>query len=172
MMESYFVKGLLVALIFGVPAGAVGALTILRTLEKGFLAGFLTGLGSSAVDLIYACVGIFGKKSINRETPSLSVSLPVCFGSAFLIAITNLATIPAFFVAFAAVGISGKLAFGQGAGMAAGILMGNCLWWLFLSGIVCLFRKRISDRIYQGLNKVLGLLMVLFGVAVVVRCFL
>lgn len=39
MMESYFVKGLLVALIFGVPAGAIGALTIQRTLEKGFWAG-------------------------------------------------------------------------------------------------------------------------------------
>lgn len=117
-------------------------------------------------------IGIFGKKSINRETPNLSASLSVCFGSAFLIAITNPVTILAFFAAFAAIGIEGKLAFGQGAGIAAGILMGTCLWWLFLSGIVCLFRKRISDRIYQGLNKVLGVLMVLFGVAVVVRCFL
>lgn len=60
MIIEYFWKGLLIGLIFGVPAGAIGALTIGRTLEKGFAAGFLTGMGSSAADLIYSCVGVFG----------------------------------------------------------------------------------------------------------------
>lgn len=57
MIAEYICKGLLIGLIFGVPAGAIGALTIGRTLEKGFAAGFLTGMGSSAADLIYSCVG-------------------------------------------------------------------------------------------------------------------
>lgn len=35
-MAECFWKGLLIGLIFGVPAGAIGALTIGRTLEKGF----------------------------------------------------------------------------------------------------------------------------------------
>lgn len=60
MIAEYFCKGLLIGFIFGVPAGAIGALTIGRTLDKGFTAGFLTGMGSSAVDLIYSCVGVFG----------------------------------------------------------------------------------------------------------------
>ena len=60
MMENYLLKGLLVGLVFGVPAGAIGALTIQRSLSQGFLAGFLTGLGSSAADVLYACVGVFG----------------------------------------------------------------------------------------------------------------
>ena len=60
MIAEYFLKGLLIGLIFGVPAGAIGALTIGRTLEKGFSAGLLTGIGSSAADLIYSCVGVFG----------------------------------------------------------------------------------------------------------------
>ena len=60
MIAEYFCKGLLIGLIFGVPAGAIGALTIGRTLEKGFFTGFLTGMGSSAADLIYSCVGVFG----------------------------------------------------------------------------------------------------------------
>ena len=54
------VKGILIGLLFGVPAGAIGALTIQRTLEKGFIAGLLTGAGSSAADLLYSAVGIFG----------------------------------------------------------------------------------------------------------------
>ena len=48
MIAEYICKGMLIGLIFGVPAGAIGALTIGRTLEKGFAAGFLTGMGSSA----------------------------------------------------------------------------------------------------------------------------
>ena len=60
MMESYLIRGVLIGLIFGVPAGAVGALTIQRTLQNGFAAGLATGLGSSAADLLYSCVGVFG----------------------------------------------------------------------------------------------------------------
>ena len=36
MIAGYFLRGLLIGLVFGVPAGAIGALTIQRTLEKGF----------------------------------------------------------------------------------------------------------------------------------------
>ncbi len=60
MLESYLIRGLLIGLIFGVPAGAIGALTIQRTLNSGFSAGLVTGLGSSAADLLYACAGVFG----------------------------------------------------------------------------------------------------------------
>lgn len=60
MLENYLIRGLLIGLIFGVPAGAIGALTIQRTLNGGFSAGLTTGLGSSTADLLYACVGIFG----------------------------------------------------------------------------------------------------------------
>lgn len=60
MLGNYLVRGLMIGLIFGVPAGAIGALTIQRTLSNGFSAGLVTGLGSSAADLLYACVGVFG----------------------------------------------------------------------------------------------------------------
>lgn len=58
-MLELFLKGLLIGIVFGVPAGAIGALTIQRTLEGGFLYGFLTGMGSSAADVLYGIVGIF-----------------------------------------------------------------------------------------------------------------
>lgn len=59
-MGSFILKGILIGLIFGVPAGAVGAMTVQRTLNYGMKAGLLTGLGSSAADCLYACVGVFG----------------------------------------------------------------------------------------------------------------
>lgn len=60
MIMEYFLRGLLIGLVFGVPAGAIGALTIQRTLEKGFYAGLATGAGSSVADVIYSCISVFG----------------------------------------------------------------------------------------------------------------
>lgn len=55
-----FLKGILIGLIFGVPVGALGAMTVQRTWEYGIKAGLLTGMGSSIADCIYAAIGVFG----------------------------------------------------------------------------------------------------------------
>lgn len=57
---NYLIKGIVIGLIFGVPAGAVGAMTVQRTMEYGPRTGILTGIGSSAADCLYAGVGAFG----------------------------------------------------------------------------------------------------------------
>lgn len=59
-MGSFLIRGIMIGLLFGMPAGAVGAMTAQRTLNYGMKAGLLTGLGSSAADCIYACIGVFG----------------------------------------------------------------------------------------------------------------
>lgn len=59
-MGLFLIKGILIGLLFGMPAGAVGAMTVQRTLNYGRKAGLLTGLGSSAADCLYACIGAFG----------------------------------------------------------------------------------------------------------------
>lgn len=55
-----FLKGIIIGLIFGIPIGAVGTLTIKRTIEYGFKAGFISGLGCSLADLCYCAVSVFG----------------------------------------------------------------------------------------------------------------
>lgn len=57
---SLLLKGILIGLLFGVPVGAVGAMTVQRTWEHGIKAGLLTGMGSSVADCIYAGIGAFG----------------------------------------------------------------------------------------------------------------
>lgn len=59
-MAVMFLKGLLIALVFGLPAGAIGVLCVQRTLTFGFSAGFATGLGSTAADVLYTIAGLFG----------------------------------------------------------------------------------------------------------------
>lgn len=59
-MIAYLLKGILIGLLFGLPVGAVGAMTVQRTWSFGVKAGLLTGLGSSVADCLYAVVGAFG----------------------------------------------------------------------------------------------------------------
>lgn len=62
---GYLLRGVLIGLLFGVPAGAVGAMTAQRAYSSGLRAGLLTGLGSSVADCLYACVGAFGLSIIS-----------------------------------------------------------------------------------------------------------
>lgn len=57
---DYLLRGVLIGLLFGLPVGAVGTMTVQRTLNSGVKAGLFTGLGSSVADCFYACVGVFG----------------------------------------------------------------------------------------------------------------
>lgn len=59
-MLFFLFRGIFIGLLFGIPVGAVGAMTVQRTLRYGVRAGLLTGLGSSIADCFYACVGAFG----------------------------------------------------------------------------------------------------------------
>lgn len=65
MFENYLIKGLIIGIVFGVPAGVVGVLSIQRNLSYGVFAGIVTGLGSSTADVFYVCVGVFGMSVIS-----------------------------------------------------------------------------------------------------------
>ena len=51
-------KGMLIGIIASAPMGPVGVLCVQRTLNKGRWFGFVTGVGASVSDMIYA--GITG----------------------------------------------------------------------------------------------------------------
>ncbi len=53
-------KGFIISILLGVPAGPVGVLTIQNTLKSGFKSGLMTGLGSAVADVVFAVVGAFG----------------------------------------------------------------------------------------------------------------
>lgn len=205
IFDNYFVKGLLIAVIFGVPAGAIGTLTIQRTLEKGFVYGLATGTGSTAADLLYAAVSLFGVSFISdfltkytlpirlvgsviilifgitilRKKPKETSdpaekrkSVLSCFFTSFVVAITNPASLLAYAVAFSTVDISGKVTGGRAILLLGGVLVGATLWWLGISGIVTIFRKRITGKIYNVLNYCLGILLIVFSLIIVVSVFI
>lgn len=203
MLLSYFLKGFCIGIIFGVPAGAIGALTIRRTLGYGFLAGLITGMGSSVADLLYASIGIFGLTMVadfvekNQQIISLVGAVVIfalgifiwrnntipkseeeskekllgCFFSSLALSIANPAMLLTFLAAFTIFKINGNLDVTAKSSLLFGILIGTICWWGGLTGIISLFRKKMTDRIYIWLNRILGILLFLLGTVAVINAF-
>lgn len=216
MLENYLMRGLIIGIVFGVPAGAVGILSVQRVLSQGAAAGLATGIGSSVADVFYACIGVFGitiisdfllkhqhiicmlgcmmvillgiqcfkKKKVERPAavrrerqeeehqPGTVRYLISCFLSSFAIAITNPATILSFMVVFSMFRIGGNESIGEDIQLVLGVFCGTCFWWLLIAVVVSHIRDRVTDGFYLKLNRIFGILMVLFGAGIGVRAFM
>lgn len=53
-------KGIIIGIIVSAPMGPVGVMCIRRTLNKGRWHGFMTGIGASVSDLVYAAITALG----------------------------------------------------------------------------------------------------------------
>lgn len=56
----HLIKGLVIGLSIAVPVGPIGILCIRRTLTRGRMVGFLSGLGAATADAFYGAVAGFG----------------------------------------------------------------------------------------------------------------
>lgn len=59
-MLDVIIKGILIGIAVSAPMGPIGVLCIQRTLNEGKGRGFISGLGASASDMIYATVASLG----------------------------------------------------------------------------------------------------------------
>ncbi len=54
-----FIKGLLIGLFASIPLGPIGVICIQRTLNKGKISGFVSGLGAASADTFFAAIAGF-----------------------------------------------------------------------------------------------------------------
>ncbi len=59
MLVQYVIDGMIIGFSASVPLGPIGVLCIQRTLNKGRLSGFISGLGAAFSDTIYAVIAGF-----------------------------------------------------------------------------------------------------------------
>lgn len=55
-----FIKGIMLGLIVSIPLGPIGIILINRTIKRGLLSGFFSGLGLGTADVIQAIIAILG----------------------------------------------------------------------------------------------------------------
>lgn len=80
-----FLKGILAGFAFGVPVGAVGLLTIRRTMDHGFGRGFAAGLSGSFSDVFYSLLACLGVRMVTDFLMSRQKEIRL-FGFVLLIA--------------------------------------------------------------------------------------
>lgn len=206
------VKGFLIGVIVSAPLGPVGVMCIRRTLNKGRWHGFLTGLGASVSDLVYALITAYGMSFVfdfindadtmfilqvagsvllfifgvhtfrsnphaYRNKPMEKMrTIPITKGklaynsvTGFALAITNPLIILLFVALFARMSfvLPELPSYERVAGYAA-IWLGALVWWFMITALVNKLRNRFDVRGIWILNRVIGSIVMLFGVLGVV----
>ncbi len=59
MIITLLIKGIIIGLLASVPLGPVGVICIQRTINKGKLSGFLSGMGAATADTLFAAIAGF-----------------------------------------------------------------------------------------------------------------
>lgn len=84
--------------------------------------------------------------------------------STFILTLTNPMTILSFAAVFAGLGLGMDNASNMSSLiLVSGVFLGSASWWLFLSLIVSLFRKRFNTTGLLWVNRVSGLVIIVFG---------
>ncbi len=196
----FLIEGIIVGFMASVPLGPIGVLCIQRTLNKGRLSGFISGLGAASSDVIYAILAgfslsyivsfieeqmlflqVFGVVlllflgfKIFYTNPAIQLrkqkrgnsSLFQDFASTFLLTLSNplyIFLFIGFFAGFRVVqpkdNIINQLL------LVGGVFVGAALYWLILTSIVNLFRKKINLRRLWWLNKIAGGLIIVLVIS-------
>lgn len=85
----------------------------------------------------------------------------------FLLTISNPATILSFAALFAGLGLAENASLPTATAAVAGVFIGSLLWWAVLSGVVAAMRQRINDEWKRWINRVAGVVLIAFAIAVI-----
>lgn len=94
------------------------------------------------------------------------------FLSSFTVGITNPAAILTFLFAFTYFGISEISGTLNGISLVAGVFIGTYIWWTDLSGVVCIIKRRSRDKALPYMNKIFGVILILFAALIFGKVFL
>ena len=83
MIETIY-KGIIIGIIVSAPMGPIGILCVQRTLSKGRLHGFASGLGAMVSDLIYAAITLIGMDIVDNLLEA-NEQLLQCIGSVVIV---------------------------------------------------------------------------------------
>ena len=112
-------------------------------------------------------------KFVEREAPSLGKGLLGAYTSMFFLTLTYPMTILIFLGVFAGLGIGNTR--GNYVAIAAlvfGVFIGSILWWAILSSFIGSLRDRFRTENWRWVNKISGILITGFGLAVLLSLIL
>ncbi len=167
--------GLLIGLVSGLGAATADAIyCLIAALGLTFVSTFLIEQ-QFYVTLLGACFLVYlGIKTY--RTPPATTSTHVhgkgwigTFFSTLLLTLSNPMTLFAFTALFASFGIADEQGDLSSAFLVVtGVFLGSALWWLILTNLVALFRSKINAYTLGLINKVSGIVIVVFALVILI----
>jgi threonine/homoserine/homoserine lactone efflux protein len=114
---------------------------------------------------------VVGKVEDGDKNDTGASNLVRAMVSTFVLTITNPATLIAFasmFASFHAL-IGGANSYVDAGFVVAGVVGGSAGWWLCLTSVIGIFHTRITDRTVRIINRGSGMLVAIFGLAVLIH---
>jgi threonine/homoserine/homoserine lactone efflux protein len=117
--------------------------------------------------LCYMGARVLLSKSQQRTAPANGTSYISDYVSAFFLTLTNPTTFLAFAATFAGLGLVNIIEHHIAALLlVAGVFVGSGLWWFVLSGLAATFLGKLLYSRPTWLNKVSGIVIIVFGLFV------
>lgn len=197
VLVTALLTGASLGLSIAAPIGPTSLLCIQRTLAGGLPTGLATGLGVATVHLTYGTLATGWGAGLpaawsNAALPSLVSgavllavairilrrvavlglpgaghrSLVASYGSAIGLALANPITPVLFLAALPALPVPGSAPLPL---LAAGVFLGSFGWWITLNTAVALFRRGLTSRTLNRMNRAAGLLLAVLAVSLLAR---
>jgi threonine/homoserine/homoserine lactone efflux protein len=114
---------------------------------------------------------VVGKVEDGDKSEKAASTLARAMVSSFVLTITNPATLLAFasMVASFRALVGGTSSYVDAGFVVAGVVGGSAGWWLCLTSVIGIFHARITDGTVRIINRGSGVLVALFGLAVLVH---
>jgi threonine/homoserine/homoserine lactone efflux protein len=169
-LPAGFISGLGAATadaLYGAVAGFGLTLVSRLLVNMGFFLQFLGGV-------LLCLVGIKALKASASlaESNNKAISFKDAYLETLFLTLTNPATIISFIGVYAGLGLGSKAeTYGSAAALTLGVFLGSASWWLLLSSVTSLLRVRITSPVKLAIDKVSGVILVLFGIFAFLRAF-
>lgn len=193
---QYLLWGLLIGMFVSLPIGPLGIMSLKRTINIDWKAGFLSGIGAAISDVIYSTTAVFGigfisdflnkyKYQINITTGILFIILGISILikaldsnkiieernknvhpilANFLLGFANPLTFLIFIAIFTRFDFNlENNSFLLNISFIFSIFIGAVLFWFVVANIIYHFIKNFKIETIFIINKILGILIILFG---------
>lgn len=151
----------------------------------GVVAGFgLTAISSVLISyqfwihllggLFLAYIGLktFFSKPGSKQADAESSTLAGSFFSSLFLTLTNPMTILAFVAAFAGLGLAdANVSYWTAGALVVGVFFGSTAWWLILSSVSGLFRKKVTPTALLLVNRVSGSVILVLALVALASLF-
>jgi threonine/homoserine/homoserine lactone efflux protein len=122
---------------------------------------------SSGMFICYLGTRVFLLVPVQRITPVRGIGYVGGYASIFLLTLLNPITALFFVAVFPVLGHVGQGASYASAGtLVLGVFTGSTLWWFALSILTSIFRQRVSPSTMRWVNRISGVMIIVFGVMI------